>query len=271
MRVFPVLLLLWTGSGTAGEKEAGIELEAAVTFAERYIWRGLPLNQQYVLQPSLTVGGSGLYLQVWTNMDLTDWGGHRKAGYGDETGHFSEIDYLAGYEAALFEERLLFGFGFANYTFPRQRELGAAATTEIYGCVGLGIPLSPTLTAYVDEDQAEGAAYLSLDINHIFNLWEEGEAKLGFEVNGHLGWANHKFIKTYYTQDNGRPLNLESRFHDWMFSGGLPLTLPGGLAVTPAYVYTSIMTDELRKRLDAAELDKEAGYFTVIVSLSAGL
>ena len=260
-----VLLAVFTVVATlAGNARAeGVEVGLDITLAERYIWRGIPLNEEYVLQPSLTVGASGFYVNGWANVDMTDWGDYKAVGYGDETNQPTEIDYSAGYETTV-GDMLIVGFGFVNYTFPHQREIGFVATTEIYGTLGFDVPLSPTFTAYVDEDQAEGAGYISMDIGHSFNLFESGDMSVGFDFGGHLGWANHKFVKTYYG------LNEESRFHDWSLSGALPITVMEGVSITPAYVYTSVMTDELRDFWDAApaDLDKEVGIFTVTLSLS---
>jgi uncharacterized protein (TIGR02001 family) len=232
-------------------------------WAERYIWRGIPLNEDEVLQPSLTLDRAGLALNVWANVDLTDWGA--RAGYGDETGHATELDYTGSWEGSWFDDKLLLGLGFATYTFPHQREIGATDTTEIFGKIGFGVPLSPSITAYVDENNAEGAAYVSLDLAQNFDLWADGDAAVALNLTGHLGYANNKFCRTYFYDPN-----LDSRFSDWLLGAALPITVAKGVAITPAYSYTSLMTDELRRIVDRSGLHPEAGIFTLTLSLSAG-
>ena len=254
-------------------KAEGLEVSLDVTYAERYIWRGIPLNQESVLQPSLTVGNGGFYINVWSNVDLTDWGDHGYIGYGDESGRPTEIDFSAGYEASL--DRMNIGFGFSNYTLPHQKEIGSVATTEIYASLAVDAPLSPSLSVYVDEDIAEGAVYTAFDIGHSFDLWESGEALIALDLSGHLGHANHKFIKTYYIKDNGNIIKIEDTFHDWGAMVALPISLGKGVSVTPAYSYSSIMNDRLREFYgDKGDhmngqigFDKEVGIFTLTLSL----
>lgn len=251
-----VLCVLIAGAGQAAAEDK-LEVGVDLTHAERYIWRGIPLNQEYVLQPSLTVGKSGFYVNFWSNLDMTDYGDSKKIGYGDETGNATEIDFSAGYEQSF--DKVTLGFGFINYTFPHT---GLAATTEVYGSIGLDVPLSPSLTAYVDEDAAEGASYVSLDIGHSFGLWESGDASVAFDLSGHLGYADGKWVRTYYG------INKDARFNDWSASAALPVSFGYGVSLTPAYVYSSLMTDQIRDQIDLAGLEKEVGIFTLTLSLA---
>jgi len=255
-----VLVVMAACLGSVSAKAEGTEVGLDVTWAERYLWRSMPVNDEYVLQPSLTVGGGGFYLNGWANVDLTDWGLDKKAGYGDERNNPTEIDFAAGYEGSILDDKVSLGFGFVNYTFPNLEDIGWVATTEIYGSVGLDVPLAPALTAYVDEDQAEGAAYIALDLGHSFPIVED---RISLDLSGHLGWANHKFIKTYYGG-----MNKDSRLHDWVLTGSAPITLMEGITLTPAYQYSSIMSDDLRDFWDEADREKEIGIFTLTLSIA---
>jgi hypothetical protein len=263
------MVLVLSLAATARAEKLAVGLDTV--WAERYIWRGIPLNEEYVLQPSLTVGAAGFALNVWGNVDLTDWGASKQVGYGDERGRPTEIDYTGSYTASLLDDKLLLGFGFVNYTFPHQHELGAPAITEVFGKAGLKVPLSPTLTAYWGTDQVEGSIYASLDLDHTFKLREQGNSGVGLKLAGHLGYADHKFIESCYRNHQGQPMNLDARFHDWSLQAALPLTLAKGVSLTPAYTYSAIMTDELRAAIDRSGRHKEAGIFTLTLSLSGEL
>jgi len=242
--------------------EVAVNLDTA--WAERYIWRGIPINENEVLQPSLTVGGAGLSLNVWGSVDLTDWGS--RVGYGDEAGHATELDYTGAWLGSFFNDKLQLGFGFVNYTFPHQREIGAVDTTEIFGKIGLGIPLSPSITAFVDESHAEGSTYVSLDLGQNFNLWSSGDASVALRLTGHLGYSNQKFCRAQYGNTH-----LDSRFHDWLLAAALPITVAKSVSLTPSYTYTSLMTNELRQIVDRSGRHPEAGIFTLTLSLSGPL
>jgi hypothetical protein len=255
------LALILGGAVRAGDLAVSLD----TVWAERYIWRGIPLNEEYVLQPSFTVGASGFALNVWGSLDLSDWGASRKVGYGDETGNVTELDYTGSWSGTVLGDKLALGLGFANYTFPHQREIGAADTTEIFGKVGLNIPLSPSLTAFVDESNAEGSAYVSLDLGQSFDLWKQDDAAVALRLAGHLGYSNQKFCRAYYGDTH-----LDSRFHDWLLSAALPITMTKGVTLTPAYTYTSLMTNELRQIVSDAGRHPEAGIFTLSLSLASG-
>lgn len=237
-------------------------LEGAVdaTWAQRYVWRGIPVNEEAVIQPSITLSGEQFSLNVWANMDLTDWG--EGAGYGDESGDFTEVDYTGSFQAGLGPAEL--GAGFITYTFPNHSEWGPAlSTTEAWLSLGFDVPLSPSLAWYLDVDDqpSEGAGYMSLDLGHSFELGEFA----ALELSGHLGWANHKFLKFYYQ------INEESDLHDWSAGVSLLVSLPGGLYLAPGYYYTSLLEDESRDVVeDEWDLDTEAGIFMVSVDWNGG-
>lgn len=257
-------LVLLTGSAiTAAQAEVEVSLDA--TYADSYNWRGIPLNEEPVLQPSIDLAGGAFFMNVWGNMDLTDYGDSSKPlrGYGDETGDFTEVDYTAGYETQIGPVSL--GFGYITYTFPNHVEWGAGlSTTEVYLGLGFDLPLSPSITTYVDVDNqgktgSEGANYTSLDLGHSFEIADN----IGLDIGGHIGYANHKFLKFYYG------INEESDFHDYSLSLGLPITLPAGFTLTPAYAYAALMEDESREEVDDVwKRQTETGIFMVSLGRS---
>jgi uncharacterized protein (TIGR02001 family) len=230
-----MFVLALAGAGRADEVEsAQVSLSAA--YATRYLWRGITLNRDPVVQPSVNLEQGGFSLNFWGSVDTTDWG--ENAGYGDRTGRLTETDYTGEYSRDL-AEKVSLALGFITYTYPNT-ELDS--TTEIYFRLGLDVPLQPTLSYYVDEDAAGGAAYYGLDLSHGFKLWESGERSVELDLAGHLAFANSKFIRPYYgfDVDNGA-------WHDWSGEVSLPCALGHGITVTPAYLYTSLLDERLRR------------------------
>ncbi len=233
---------------TAEEDKVGVSLEAM--YAERYIWRGIPINEEAVLQPSLTLSDKGFSLNFWGNVDLTDYG--EEAGYGDEQGNATEIDYTGAYERSVGPVNL--GIGFSNYTFPH---VGLAPTTEVFVSAGFDVPLSPSVTCYVDE-VAEGANYTSIDLSHSFDLFESGGISVAADIGAHAGYANDKNVETYYGVLD------DAAWHDWSASVAFPISMGQGFYLTPAYVYNSLWDADIRDEVDDNwDMDPEAGIFTI--------
>lgn len=241
----------------AGE-EAGLSVDA--TYAGRYVWRGFPVNEEAVLQPSATLSGGGFSLNVWSNMELTDWG--ERAGYGDEQGNATEVDYTGSYTAKVGPVGM--ELGFVTYTFPNLYELGdSLSTTEVYLGLGLEAPLYFSLTTYLDVDGrgSEGASYTSLDLGHSFELLE----RLCLDLSAGLGYADHDFIEAYYG------LEEDGGLHEWSASACLTFAWEG-FYLSPGYAYASLIHDEARDEVeDVWELDPESGYVFVGVGWDSKL
>lgn len=235
--------------------EAAVALGLDLTYAESYRWRGMPLNEEPVLQPSLTLAGGGFSINVWANLDLTDFG--EKAGYGDERGNATEVDYTASYERAF--GPLTVALGFANYTFPHQ---GLAPATEAFIGAALDLPLSPSVTIYLDQT-AEGANYTSIDFGHDFELWEQGEIGVGLAFAAHVGYANDKFVRIYYDESD------RAAWHDWSAGVSLPISLGYGFSITPSYLYSALWDRDLRDEVKKGwDRKAEAGIFLISLAWS---
>jgi hypothetical protein len=101
------------------------------TFNSRYVWRGIRVVDGPVWQPSVAFGWKGLTLSVWGNMDLTN--------VNREQHHFTELDFTLDYTWSW--DKLKLSLGTIHYRFPNTV---FSSTTEVYGGIGLDVPLSPT-------------------------------------------------------------------------------------------------------------------------------
>lgn len=129
----------------------GLTVEAAevtvgADVVSSYVWRGITLNADPVIQPSVAIEHpSGLALEIWSNFDLGDDDG----AYAER--QFSEIDFDLSYTADL--DMVSVTLGYIEYTFPglgvlvgdeeEGFDMQASADREIY--LGVGAELVPGL------------------------------------------------------------------------------------------------------------------------------
>ena len=97
-----IVILLWgtvSGSSLMAE-EPKVEVDAEALVVSKYVWRGLEVNEDPVLQPALTVTYGGFSFNIWGNMDLTDFGEDECVYTSDcesRAGQFTEIDLTLDY------------------------------------------------------------------------------------------------------------------------------------------------------------------------------
>ncbi len=128
--------------------------------ASSYVWRGITLNSDAVVQPSIAVEhDSGLAIEVWSNFDL-----------GDDDGafvkrEFSEIDFDVSYTVDF--DMVSLTIGYIEYTFPAaggivDEETGESfvVTADREGYISVGAEvvdgLSLDLTAYQNFASSDG-------------------------------------------------------------------------------------------------------------------
>ncbi len=184
-----------------------------------------------MLQPSVTLGRGGFSLNVWGNRDLTG-----ANGFG---GDFTEIDYTVDYSWEWRE--LVLSAGAVYYDFPHDI---AAGTVEVYGAVGLDMPLSPALTVYADVDEADGA-YASLSVGRtIPDVWQPAEGvKMSVDLSAAVGFGSSNWNRFYFGED-------ESAVNDLLLSAGLPFELGGGWTLTPSLYFSALLDEDIRDAQD---------------------
>jgi hypothetical protein len=183
----------------APEKEGGFLEEFAVgldlSAYSKYVWRGVNLVDDLVLQPSLDLSAYGFGVNVWGNLDLTDENG--------DQWEFSEVDLTFSYSFAL--DPVDVSVGAAVYFFPT---IGGN-TTELFVAAGLDTVLAPTLTLYQDVDEVDGT-YVALSIAHAFDdPFRAGEAAgVSPELSASLGYGSRKHNEAYYGEDSASLADL---------------------------------------------------------------
>lgn len=129
-----------------------------------YVWRGVTLTNQFVVQPDLYLtipaGGGSVTLGGWGSIDAgryDDPSNDLSEGGGTSSFDATEIDLWAEYGRSL-APRLTGTFGGILYLFPNESGLTNEVnrTIEVYGKVQAGVPLSPKLAAWYDVDKVDG-------------------------------------------------------------------------------------------------------------------
>ena len=121
----------------------------------RYVWRGLTVTSDPVLQQDLWVSYGGFTGGVWGNLEVVQPGVSALSLRGPDNRRFGEIDYWVGYG------RSLAGFdlsvGGVYYAFPGASD---GNTVELYADIAASfLPVKPKLAAYYDVDEVQGAYF----------------------------------------------------------------------------------------------------------------
>jgi hypothetical protein len=221
--------------------QAQATVGADLSLYSGYVWRGVSLTNRPVGQPNLYVavpaGNATLTVGGWANVDL---------GRYDGSNHFSQSGGVSGFNLSEFDpwaevsvpvgSATLTG-GVVGYVFPN--DFGATDdfnTWEVYGKVGLGVPLSPKLAVYYDFDKVNGA-YFEGSVAHAVPL---GSLSLNLGALAGLSAGQAE-------ADDPEEINnfFENGFTHLDLSAGVPLSA-GIFSITPV-VHFLINGDEVTK------------------------
>ncbi|MBN2331658.1 MAG: MipA/OmpV family protein [Deltaproteobacteria bacterium] len=238
--LFVVLVLCMTATAVNAEEKPAVSLDAEVLAVSKYIWRGLEVNEEFVLQPSLTAGYGGFSFNIWGNMDLTSFGEDEcvyTSGCDDRSGQFTEIDLTMDYTHSW--DAFTLGVGIIAYEFPNWE--ASEDTHEFYVSGAVDTLLQPSLTIYYDFDEVEGL-YASFGIGHSFAINE----KLALDLSASVGYADGDYNEAYFGVDDSGFVDL---------SVGVSLAIPVGdmVTITPMLSYTSLINSDLRDAVEAGE------------------
>jgi len=203
--------------------------EVTADYYSKYIRRGQNCNDKSVLQPAISVSGYGFTGSIWSNLDLTN--------KNDNEGEFSEFDYTLDYTSAMpGVEGLNFSLGTIYYRFPHTPY---HPTTEVYGGLSLGIPLSPSIKLYRDVDEIDGS-YLQFGLGRTSEklvTWSD-DCYCGLQLGASAGWGNSAYNKGYFGIN-------ESEFNDLTLSAGLPVCIKLW-TIRPSINYSTMLSDKIR-------------------------
>ncbi len=226
MKMMAAGLVMVLGMATAGfcaDATLNLDVNSA------YVSRGYTYNDGLVLQPSLDVLKGGFDVNVWGNMDVSD--------YNDtlDSWQFSELD-LAVYYSHSFDKLTLTG-GIIEYFFPQTDVSGGGKNTEeLYLGASLALVdgLSLGLIVYYDYDEYDETCYSNLGLTYSKSI----NPKLGVTAGVYAG---------YLDQDEQFG---ESGFKDYKLSLKASYALTDTIGLGANINYTDAIDDDVLTFVD---------------------
>lgn len=232
-----------------------LDVNADLAINSKYVWRGMTVTDDFVIQPGVSASVAGIGFGFWGNIDTSD--------YNDTEWKFNEVDWTITYGLSL--PLVSFEAGLIYYDFPN---LDADATTELYLSAAANILLSPSLAVYQDIDQFKGA-YWEASISHGVPL----SPVANLQFSGTLGLGSEGYLKGYFgaIPDLDNPDDLTSftgaSMSDFTFSAGLPYSSIPFFTITPGVTYTTLLGDA-KDSADGYEKDTSTFYYGLTVSFN---
>lgn len=244
------------GSSALAE-EPSVSVDAEALVVSKYVWRGLEINEDPVLQPSMTVAYGGFSFNVWGNMDLTDFGEDECIYTSDcesRAWQFTEIDLTLDYTHSF--DKFTVGAGVISYQFPNWDE--SEDTHEVYLAMSYDCLLAPGLTIYYDFDEVEGF-YANFSLGHSFAIND----KVGIDLSGSIGYGDSDYNEAYFGVDDGALVDVNC-------SIAIPYQVTDKISISPVLTLSSIVDSDLRDSVESNSCcDNETNiYGGVAVSFS---
>ena len=173
------LLILMAAGSLPALAMGPVDVDAELALNSKYVWRGMRVTDDPVLQPGISGSLMGLGFGLWGNMDLTD--------VNEQDMEFNEIDYSLSYGMSF--PFLSFEAGLIYYDFPS----GGEATTELYVSAAASVLFSPHIAIYQDIDEIKGA-YWELGASHGVPL----SPGLDLVLDASLGLGSKGYLNGYF-------------------------------------------------------------------------
>lgn len=194
------------------EGEGGVWVEAGVDVLSDYMWRGVILNDNWVWQPSVSIGYNtedlgGVYFNYWASFDLT----HRRntCGGGGNSRQFmgmQEQDFYFGYTKSFGDFDFEIGWYIYDYPFNGPDHHAGSFSHDLYIggfynndfiTPGVEVYWSPT----TQHEHEPATAYVRLSAKHDFKAFG---GKLTITPKASLGIGDTAFVQnnTGYVRDN---------------------------------------------------------------------
>ena len=220
--------------GVAAQPAWSADVTAFADINSAYVWRGQTYNDGLVVQPSVDITKGGFGLNVWGNFDLEDYDDNY------ESWEFSEVDINASYIFKLNTVDL--GLGYIEYLYPTTKRSGQSGTREIYGSLGVPLPLGVSfgVKIYYDFDEVNDL-YIDLGFDYAYHFTDQ--LSLGAGVS--IAYAGDEYC-----------VDGSAGLYDYNFSISGEFALDEALSVSAFVKYTDTMdNDNLRDMNRPGTLD----------------
>lgn len=176
----PAVLVAGLASAQTPEPTT-ISVSGSLEAVSRYVWRGLALSPGWVVQPTVTVERSGLWLSLWGDV----------VAEGERRGEFDELDPTLGYDLEYGDLSITPSLVAYHYV----GQPGVPDTAEL--CLELSVPVGPfslTTSHSVDVRSYHGAYY-----GEVGASWERelDDAPLTLAATFGVGWGSSRFNEAY--------------------------------------------------------------------------
>jgi len=206
------------------------------SIVSRYVFRGMLINDDPVVQPQASFYLGPMSLSAWGNLDLSK--------ENDSRGRFSEVRYIADFAFEIAEALQIYAGGiyytYPNDTFvpnfpsqPREHD-----TWEAYAGATVDFFIRPSVTVFQDVKRANGtyvvgAAAFDLDLT-------DG---LALQLSSSVGWGSRDYNEYYFNVN-------EKAFTDAAVTASLPIQIGEVFVLTPFATFTTIMDTQLKDIYD---------------------
>ena len=245
---------------TPGHAQAtfGVDLDVFSS----YVWRGLSLTNKPVAQPAVWVsfpaGNASITAGGWSSIDLgkyDDINDDISESGGTSAFNFAEFDPYA--EVSFPVGKATLTGGVTAYIYPNDLDAAPnggldseANTVEIYGKVGLDVPLSPELSVYYDVDKIKGA-YIEANVSHSLPASET----ISIDLGATAGFSAGQGVPDDLTSDESFNF-ADDGFTHLDLSAGVPFSA-GAVSITPV-LHLVITGDDFTKITSPSNLDTGA-------------
>jgi len=241
-----VVMVDQMGGSNAFQPE--VTVEAALVSS--HVWRGQVLNNDFVVQPQVTLSQYGVSLNVWGNYDL----GKNMNGVSSD---FSEIDFSLAYTLPLDVNDIALDFGLIGYHFPANGtdNTGSPSTTELFGkatILSFKDFVIPSITMFGDIDEADGVYFL-FDVVAPYQVSDY----LAVEGGVSAGWGNTSYNDYYFGQNLDGTGTQDAGWNDYNFYGNVSYEILENLTASLNLTYTFLEGGSIRNWADEIYEAKE--------------
>ena len=202
--------------------------DAGVGLMSKYIWRGVNLNDDFVIQPDLAVHYGRLTGVIWASFDTTD-----EANNADN--EFNEFRYQLQYGKALDNMDVIAGYIYYDYPNTNKEE-----TQELFASATLSdVVFKPTFSLYFDFDEVDGVW------GSVSGSYSESTEEMIWRLDASLGFGSGSFNDYYFGVDG-------SGITDLTVSISTDFMLYQEVTVTPFVGWTILIDGDIK---DASEDD----------------
>ncbi len=157
---------------TAAPTAAQVTVGADAALFSDYVWRGITYTNKFVIQPdaylTFPTGPATFTAGGWFNIEpgKYDGGTDISESGGESSFDVAEFDWWGEFNYPY--QKANFTLGATGYYFPNDAGFTKVFNTvEIYGKVGLSVPLNPKLSAWYDVRKVKGL-YVEGSVSHAF-------------------------------------------------------------------------------------------------------